>query len=250
MKQSFSRISVTCVLAILGITLAVLGTSSDAKAKDIQKQTVVLFQFAVGSDIDPSKAEYTSQHARDLFLLVNDGLTAMKRFSVVQFEPRIASVDRAVREERFTEKDITSAVDTSGAGVARAQGLGALVGGDVAVVGSLDRYEYDSTKQEVQVTASLAFVDLKTGKKTDLMATGRAAKGESESNQSELALGIAATYDVAQKLLADAGAVIPENLPPIEVQSSSSEGSKSKGNKGLIPAMIGAALLGLLLGGK
>ena len=248
--------------AVCGLVVALLGAGAYA-AEPIQKSTAVLFNFAFVGDTQngeggittaaASKADVVRGHADDLFALIADGLTVNKSLAVVKFEPRLACVQRAVREQRFTNKDVISRIDTTPAGIAKAQKMAALVGARIAVLGSVDKYDYSADKGEVEMTASVQMVEVATGRILNMFtATGRAA-GAAKKPADEADIGSAATYDVAEKLIADMSKVsAAEQIAAEAVYNAepANEQPQSRKNKGLLPAMIGAVLLGFLLGGR
>ena len=228
----------------------------------VEKQSIVLFPFAVSSDVAPDKAEYTALYAEDLSKMINDGFTESKRFSVYEYSPRIANIQRAVKEQKtvvinnelkiaFTEDEVKKPIDTSFAGTIKAQKLAEIIGIGCAVTGSIDRYEFQEDNGEAQLTVTLQFIDVANGKvKSAFTATGRASRDTEKKNQSEIAIGISATQDAAKKLLTDIGATKPEEIAVIQVATDKSESQPSvHKKKGLLPAMILAAILGFALGG-
>ena len=248
--------------AVCGLVVALLGAGAYA-AEPIQKSTAVLFNFAFVGDTQNgeggittaavSKADAVRQHADDLLALIADGLATNKSLAVVKFEPRLACVQRAVREQRLTDKDALSRIDTTPAGIAKAQKMAAIAGARIAVLGSVDKYDYSADKGEVEMTASVQMVDVATGRMLNMFtATGRAA-GAANKPAAEADIGSAATYDVAEKLIADMSKIsAAEQIAAEDVYNAEPvvQQPKSRKNKGLLPAMIGAVVLGFLLGGR
>lgn len=261
MKESLG-VRTFCAMAVCGLVAILLGTTAFA-AEPLQANTAVLFNFAFVGDTANgggnvaaavvSKADIVRRHADDLLALVADGLATNKSLAVVKFEPRLACVQRAVREQRLTDKDVLSRIDTTPAGITKARKMGAIAGARVAVLGSVDKYDYRPSTGEVEMTASIQMIDVTTGRILNMFtATGRAA-GAATKPADEADIGSAATYDVAEKLIADMSkASAAEQIVAEDVYASEPvvEQSSSRRNKGLLPAMIGAVLLGLLLGGR
>ena len=220
-------------------------------AEPAEKESLVVFAFAVSGSVDAAKAEYTKQYARDLFLSVKDGLVASDRFSVVAFDPRVAPVQRAVREQKVTEEELSKAIETF-SGVRKAQQLGEIVGAELAVIGSIDSYTFQEDTGEARLTATVQVIDLRTGRvENTIAATGRAARVGDGSGRGELALGIAATQNAAEKFLADiGGATAANNLGGDSGAAKDSQSPRpSRSKKGLIPAMLGAIIVGFLISG-
>jgi hypothetical protein len=222
--------------------------------------TVVIFRFEFVGDPDAGgvtsaaqkDVDVLIQHADDLYTLIGDGLTANKFLSVMRFEPGLATVQRAVREQRLTEKDASARLDTTPSGLAKAQKMGSLTGSQLAVIGSIDKYIYRQDKGEIEMTATVQIINLMTGKVVSMFtATGRAA-GSPDKPADETAIGSAAVYDVAEKLIADIAKLDPnEEIPPEELPVYTTEQQPHKGsNKGLIITMLGAVLIGFLVGNR
>ena len=264
----YNKIQTISLLALMIMAV------NPAISAQIEKQQIVLFPFAVSSDVDAAKVEYTTLYAEDLFTLVNDGLTASKRFLVFKYSPRIASIQRAVKEQKtttdevtsdtsssgtvkaqvftFTEDEVKKPIDTSYSGTKKAQKLAEIIGISCAVTGSIDKYEFLEEKGEAQVTVTLQFIDTASGKvKSAFTTTGRAVRNPDKRNQSEIVVGISATQDAAKKLLSDIGAAKSEELFIAKAATTDKNTIQPSGHKkkGLLPAMIVAGILGFILSG-
>lgn len=247
--------AVAAVLALMGLVSAV-----EAETQ-VARNTVVIFRFEFIGDPDAGNVapavvknvDAVQQHADDLYTLIADGLTANKYLSVVKFEPSLATVQRAVREQRITEKDASARLDTTPLGLAKAQKMGALTGSQLAVIGSLDKYDYRQATGDVDITATVQLVNIMTGKVVSTFtATGRAA-GAPDKPADETAIGSAAVYDVAEKLIADIAKLNPADQIPAEEleaygQIEQPQEAHATNKKGLITAMLAAVLVGFLLG--
>ena len=241
MNRVPTRIRIYWKLGLIALLIVQCLPASHA-ADIIQKESLALFPFAIASDIDASKAAYVQQHASDLLLLVNEGLAGTQRYAVIAFDPRAMSVARAVQEQQFTEKEIAQPIPAFG-GVAKAQKLAALMGANFAMIGSIDKYDFDTSKSEAGLTVTAQLIDVRSGKIGTVVATGMGKGTEGSSRPEEIA-GIAAAYDAAEKLLAGIAATSP--VEPAD--NPSVQPSHSKKSKGLIPAMIGAIIIGFLIG--
>ena len=244
---------------VLGLCLLLCGQAAFSQTGLGQKKTVMLFPFAVTTPEGSPQSEAAAQFARDLFSLVAEGIAANRAYSVIKFEPRIACIQRAVKEQKFQEKEVLSPIDTDLAGVARAEKLAKLTGTQLAILGSIDRYVYKAGKSDpgqpaapgqVEMAATLLLIDANSGKELyRFVSNGQA----SMDDPNELTIGTAATYDLAEKLLSDI------NKQTIELTTAASQdealapvvvSAPRKRDWGLLPAMVGAALLGFLVGGK
>lgn len=256
MKTSFENKSIY-VLAV-SMALVMMFASVSFSADPAPKATAVVFAFAyVGMDSESAPGGNTNQdavrqYAADLCTLINDGLAAHKRISVVKLEPRLSAVQRAVKEQKFTEKQVVEPIDTTPAGAAKAQKLASLVGAEIAIIGSVDKHTYNQQTREVELTCTIQMVDVSTGKVAEMFtATGRSAAAADGAQVDQLAMGIAATYDAAEKLLADMVRVDPtlrvsadgtvESTQPIVVEPAR--------RKSQWPAILGAVLLGFVISG-
>lgn len=240
---------------------------SAAYADDpIQKRSATVFSFTFVGDGDSAGAGFVGaaattnpqavqQHADDLYTLINDGMAGSKYLSVVKFEPRLVAVQRAVKEQKFTEKEINARIDTTPSGAVKAQKLGSLIGAEIALIGSVDKYIYRRDKGEVELTATIQMVNVSTGKVIEMFtATGRGAKVGDKADIDEIAIGTSANYDAAEKLLTDIMKVNPDQRIAADdgsgtAQQTAGASKPAKKSKSLIPSMVGAVLLGLLIGG-
>ena len=246
MKRLF-RVRASYTIVVCGLLLSQsIAMTYAGNGQFGQKKSLVLFSFAIPSTGEAEESGLTAQYARDLLELINEGLASNKNLSVIKFDPRMASIQRAVREQKSDEKEVSTPTDTTPAGLSKAQKLAAMMGAELAVIGSIDRYV--AAKDEASLTATLQLVDVANGKvMMGFTAFGRAAL----PGQTEEALGTAATYNLAEKLLADMSKEINTSLAPLAKSGPIPVGqpSSSKKNRGLIPAMIGAAILGFLISG-
>ncbi len=251
--MSFGTKSI-CVLAATAALLMLLISATFSAAEPAPKATAVVFAFAyVGMDAgEATGTNTTSQYAADLCTLINDGLAANKHISVVRLEPKLSAVQRAVREQRFTEKQIVEPIDTTPAGAAKAQKLASLIGAEIAIIGSVDRHTYNQQTRQVELTCTVQMVNVSTGKVEEMFtATGRSAAAAEGAAIDQAAMGSAATYDAAEKLLADMAKVDPtmqvgadgtvESAAPVVVQRAK--------QKSRWPVILGAVLLGFVISG-
>lgn len=248
-------------MAICSILACVL---TSAYAADVlQKRTATVFPFAyIGMDAGDSESagaaavyrESVRQHANDLYTLLNDGLGGSKYLSVVKFEPRLSAVQRAIKEQKFTEKEMLAPIDTTPAGAVKAQKLGSMIGAEIAIIGSVDKYIYRPDKGEVELTTTVQMVDVASGRVVEMFtATGRGARG-ADKDVEESAIGTAAAYDAAERLLAD---IAKAGTSQEVVASGEGAGftpvatapEKPAKKKNLLPAMLGALLVGFLISG-
>lgn len=211
----------------------------------VDKRSLVIFPFSTSS-VATANQEFVNQHADDLALLLKEGLSATGRYSVVMFDPRVPGVRRAVEEQRFTERQLTEPIDTTFEGAEKARQLAALMGAEVALIGSIDGYDFRPAKGELEITITAALVDVKTGETSTAITTGLGKTETADAEHSELSLGIAANYQIAEKLLAELAEASATELldqPPLVTPRRA-----EKMDKGLIPAIVGAILLGFLIG--
>lgn len=246
------------------VVWALSSAYAGAAAPITQKSPATVFSFAyIGMDGGAdtgiggpavSNPEAVLQHANDLYTLINDGLAGSKYLAAVKFEPRLTAVQRAIKEQKFTEKDLLARIDTTPSGAAKAQKLASLIGANVALIGSIDKYVYAPDKGEVEMTATVQMVDVATGKVVQMFtATGRGARGGNGADADELAVGTAATYDAAEKILTQIMKVNPNEQAIADDSTGTPVAGTAKAapkkNKGLIPAMIGAVVIGFLIAG-
>ncbi len=248
-------------MAICSVLASLVFTVTYA-AEPVAKRTATVFRFAyIGMDstetgIEPMpNRDAVAQHATDLFTLINDGLGGSKHLSVVKFEPRLAVVQRALKEQKFNEKDILAPIDTTPVGAAKAQKLASMLGAEIALIGSVDKYVYKAATGEVELTATVQMVDVASGRVVEMFtATGRGARGGADKGDvDQLAIGTAAAYDAAEKLLTDIMKVNPDQRIASESEGGfvpvATTVEKPAKKKNLLPAMLGALLVGFLISG-
>jgi hypothetical protein len=210
----------------------------------------MIFPFAVGSGVEASDPAYKAKYTTDLLSLIRDGLISSGRYDVVEMNIHNASVQRALQEQKLTEADLAGAIDTTPAGAAKAQKLAAYMGVPYAMIGSIDRFQMLKQKNQAELTATLQLIDVNTSKvRNTFSSTGRVPI-EAGKDNAEMSAGIAATYDAAEKLLTSVRTLDPAEL--METQQSAEEAvpySGSKKHKSLLPAMIGALIIGFLASG-
>jgi len=228
-------------IGVLGSVLVTIAVGNCAS------QAVVVFPFAVGSGVPVSKTELAKQYADDMLTLITEGLRQTQRYSVMLFDPRVASVRRAIAEQLMTEKEATQPIDTTADGAAKARKLTSLVGADVAMIGSIEEYTFNEKTGEAVLTVTAQMIDVQTGSIEPVVVTGRAKRAGDRSDQTEEAIGISAAYDAAEKILTSVASVSATELTG--TPNHGHESVKPEKKKGLIPAMLGAILLGYLLSG-
>ena len=261
-RRILKRSKVIGVGLLLGFCILLMGQTAFGQEFPATKKSLMLFPLAVPAMQPGPQADAVAQFSRDLFSLVAEGVAANRAYSAIKFQPRIASIQRAVREQKCDEKEIVSAIDTDPAGAARALKLARFTGSQLAILGSIDKYVYEAGKSgpgqpaapgKVDMSATLLLIDVNSGKELyRFVSNGQASMDDSN----EMTIGTAATYDLAQKLLTDINKATLE----VVVADSAEEDIAAhpvvfvtetrKSGKGLLPAMIAAALLGLLIGGK
>jgi len=243
------------------------------------KSALILFPVSVNPEITTGK-DLAKQHASDMLVLINDGLGSVKGLSVLVYDPHSPSVERAVKEQQFGEKEILDPPDTTPNGVAKARKLAALMGADMALIGSVDSYVYQEPKEsvpieisvqaqtkpekpmtqaveeKVTITCTFQLVNVMTGKaELPIVITGRGTRGPEQAGPAEAAMGIGAAYEIAEKLLIEIAALSPAELGgtaepvPVPLPEPEQRASSPSKNKSLIPAMIGALIVGFLLSG-
>lgn len=248
-RTTYARLTVLVVLLTTCVSCASLGAAVPQQA--VPRQSLVIFPLATTA-IPDAQRQNVEQYASDLLVLISEGLTASKKYTVITFDERAAAIQRALREQKVTEKEITQPIDTTASGTALAVKLADLLGANVALIGSVDAYQYNLDKGEANVTVTLRMIDVRTGKTRDTTVTGTATRIQGQPGQTELAIGIAASYDAAEKLLAGIAsvssteltdAIEAEPVQPVE------EPAPPKKKKDLIPMMLGAMVLGFLISG-
>jgi len=241
MKVTMFFFALACVLAVSTYVGAASGVDPGGP-----RRTVVLFPIA--NMVGAHKAEM----ADDLFILVKEGLGAADKLVVLAYDPKNVCVQRAVAEQKMTPRDTTDPFTTDPDGAARAHKVCNEMAVELGIIGSLDSYKFLASTSEVHVAATLQLVDASTG---DVVKTvtvrGVGVGNPGEPSQTETGIGIAAIYDAAEKLLAEAVGASADELagtPSQDLQPDEPlEKTRPRRNK-LLPAMIMALIVGCILG--
>jgi hypothetical protein len=149
---------------------------------------------------------------------------ASGEYQVVEFSPHIASIARALTEQRLTDEDVRAPYDTT-----KATLLAKEMSADVFLVSSVEQYTYDKEKNTVSILLVGQLGDPKTGKLTATSTvTGTATDAVGGRNEDQLTTlaAIDAVNQLAKGLFPMAGVVVVK---------------EKKKNKNLLWVVLGVA---------
>ena len=153
-------------------------------------------------------------------------------YQVVEYTPRLASLERALREQRLTEQDVRAPFD-----LAKGVTLGKEMGCDLFLVSSVEEYKYDKDKNAVSLILLAQIGDPKTGKLVGT-ATVTGAAADALGLREEEQLATLAAVDAVNQL---AAGLFPK---PEVIQQG------PKKNKNLVWVLLSVAAAVLLASNK
>lgn len=178
------------------LVVGTAGWASDGTTKD-----VTILPFGVGSDLTPEQSAGAARCASGLAEAVSEGMASVPGVTVVEFSRLNPSIQRAIVERKIAKEDVDKGVDTSSTGAALARKIARIMGVEVAVIGSVDRYEFNETKGLVTVTVTLQSIDAKSGKAVSTVsASGQGSKPDG-GTAGEESLSDSAMKDVLAKVM-------------------------------------------------
>ena len=224
--------------------------ASQAISAEVQYQpdTKSIMMFPVKNSIGADKA----QMADDLVIMLKDGLSITGKFMVMTYDLNSnVCIQRAVAEQKIKAEEVKTAYSTDPQGISRAQKVCKSIASDFGIIGSLDTYSFDEAKKEAKISVTVQVIRVGAdAEPVTIAVTGVAAGKLDDQSQTESGIGVAALGDAADKVLSKLIDVTQINLAIPGGQQVYVPAEKHKShNKGFLPAMLGALLLGLALGG-
>lgn len=206
------------------------------KAPPAVKPTVVVFPF------DTQSVNASETLGADIAASVKATLGASGKYDVITYSERLPSIQRAVAEQVVKKEDVGGPFGTEKSQKDRAVRIAELMGVNVAVVGTVDDYKLDSTKNVAELTATVQIIDMSNKSVLNTLAvTGKSPDNPKSTAEAELVA--LAAGDMVTKI---AAGMLPEGTQIIKVN----------GNTGPAPVTVPATpkkkskswLLALLLG--
>lgn len=226
-----------------------VGVLPGQTSQDISTISLIVFPIAGGSSFTSASAESVQRCADRLSEILNDGLSQSRRFNPIWFDSKIPTLKRAVEERKITEQELSEPFDTTVEGRTRACRLAQLLNAQIAVIGSVDAYEFREADSEVELTVTVQLIDVLTTKFNTITASGHGKAVE--PGLEEVDIANLAVYDVADKLLRDMVTISPQDLAGSSAPDEATEiVSRPRMGKQFITAVIGAVILGYLIGSK
>lgn len=242
-----SRVT-TMVRSICAIYILAALPAPAASAAEVQylhqKQNVVV--FPVRNGIGQDKAAL----ADDFLVLMRDALSQTGRFMVMACDFNNVSVQRAVTEQKVKADEVKSGFSPDSQGAERAQKVCQAIATDLGIAGSLDTYTFDDAAREARIQVTVHIVSgCLDAKPVTIAATGIGTGKPNDLSQTESGIAISALDDACDKILVEMSKTdMVTQATEAMVQEQQAYKPRSH-NKGFLPAMIGALLLGLALGG-
>ncbi|MDI6828921.1 MAG: hypothetical protein QME62_10595 [Armatimonadota bacterium] len=235
-----------CTVCITSIALLILAAGLCIGAEPFNgtaTTTVMLFPVAVKSNGGASRC------AADMFLLIKERLSSQPGIRVVAYDAKNVSVQRMIREQKLDEKTADQ-FEADATGEAKAYKVCREMGISAAVLTSLTKYRYDSSTASVEIEAKLEYLDIgaQTPKKI-VQATGIAKADSETASKTEEALSIQAVSNVVDKLFEKKQGLTSADLGVTMIEQLDVATAEPKKKDNMLPAMLGALLLGLLLSG-
>ncbi len=210
------------------------GSSAQGNLAQAVKKLLLIFPVDVTSASVPAKDEM-SQLMTDVAV---SRAVATKTYSVTQFYRGQPSITRLHNDQQLTDADLQEPFSEDNRKPVK---IAKLIGYDVALVGSLDDYQF--TDNQVTVTVSGRLIEVETGRviKTVVKNGASAKGGTAKEDEKALEAGRAAAESVMADLFPLTGPVQQAAPTP----TPKAEGGKKKRSAGWL---IGLLVVGLGVG--
>lgn len=194
------RAASAATAAVMGLSLIVAPAIQAAAAAVESGKPRTLVVYAVEPNPD---ANAGSAIARAVTRAIVRGAGAASGASIIPFSEDNPSVQRALSESSIRPDEVRSAQES----VAVASRLAGDLGGDHALLTTIDTYRYDASTRSVSLSVSAQLVDVSAKRSIKVVSvTGTAA----DSSLDQDALDRRAAADAASKLCAELFGVTPE----------------------------------------
>ncbi len=237
-KGAIQRAASAATAGVMGISLIVAPAIQAAAAATESGKPRTLVVYAVEPNPDVNAG---SSLARTVTRAIVRGAGAASGASIVPFSEDNPSVQRALSESSIRPDEVRSAQES----VAVASRLAAELGGDHALLTTIDTYRFDPSARSVTLTVSAQLVDVKAKRSIKIVSVSGSA---ADSALDQDALDRRAAADAASKLCAELFGVTPEQaiahkstsaVPAVE-KSEPVVKSKKTNNGLLVLLAIGA----------
>lgn len=217
--------------------------SAPAVARDeASKRTVLLLPQDNAGKARPSVAA-------ELDRIVKEGLESHAKYRLVIYSEQLPAVQRLVSLQPEKEEAITAHYTTDEGSAARAVSLARSMLADLAVLQSLDDYQFVDQAGRAEIKATALLLDAKTGKELDrIQVTGQAAKSAAAKTLDESSLAMGAAKDAGRKIVSAITGEPYKEAEPARAPIIQSEPKKSK--KSWVTMLLLSLGVGLLLGGS
>lgn len=137
---------------LVGLTLWLAAPLAWARDRVVPKETLVIFPLQNPQNVDSAVVDRINSGLRD-------GLVASGMYSVTDWSKKSPPIQRALAEFRLAEDDLQEPFDLD-----KATKLGAELGCDLVLVGSIEEYAYDEAKKQVELGILVQLVEPTTAR--------------------------------------------------------------------------------------
>ena len=196
MRTLWRTTFVAVLLAVVGAACGVQARAQSNGAAQTEKRSVLVFPFDIANAAAvPDTTEMSSlltDVARSRFLATN-------KYVVYTFYRGLPTVARLHNDQDLTDSDVTPPFSEENAKPIK---IAKLAGYDLAFVGSVDDYSYDTQAHQATVTVSGRLLDAATGKilKSITLSASSAKGGTEKEPQRALEAGRTAGEELMAKI--------------------------------------------------
>lgn len=191
--KSLTRRALAIGAVLLGIT-ALNSTASAQDKKGSAAQPAELKQVLVFQP--DTKGGTSDQISDDILQVIKDRLAATKKYEPVRFLSSLPTVRLAVVQGTLLPADVRKPFDND----AKLKKLSGVTGLSYVIVASVDDYNYDSAKNQVDLVLSVRMIDY-TGAKAVVRSAAQSASSPAGGNTPELKLASDAAKSLTDKLM-------------------------------------------------
>jgi hypothetical protein len=147
-----------------------------------------------------AKGGVSEQIGDDIISVEEARLTATHLYEPIHFLSSLATVKLALRDQTLNPSDVRHPYDND----AKLKKLSGVTGYDLVMSASIDDYEYDAVKNQVNLVLSIRLIDY-SGAKSVVRSAGASASSPANptGNQSEYKMAAAVAKTLTDKLMND-----------------------------------------------
>ncbi len=192
-KATVTRRAFAIGAAVLSVMLLSGGAHAQTKKGTVEQ--VELKQVLVFPP--DTKGGASDQISDDILGTIKDRLTASKKYEPIRFLSSIPTVRLAVMQNTLLPADVRKPFDND----AKLKKLSGVTGQSYVIVASVDDYEYDSAKNQVNVVISVRMIDYTGAKAVVRSAAQSASSPANAGNTAESKLASDLAKSLTDKLM-------------------------------------------------